>query len=95
MAMRFCMDALRASTAFSPATQIIIAAMVAPIKRLDELRCWRVKYRCEIFSTRGAKGRQIAGQGTASSLAKRGRGERWLDAVSRGCNFWCCRSGLN
>src|SRR5215472_15051951 len=38
MAMRFCMDALRASTAFSPATQIIIAAMVAPIKRLDELR---------------------------------------------------------
>jgi len=38
MAMRFDMDALRASTAFSPAMGIIIAAMVAPIKRLDELR---------------------------------------------------------
>src|SRR5215813_1062558 len=38
MAMRFDMDALRASTAFSPAMGIIIAAMVAPIKRSDELR---------------------------------------------------------
>jgi len=38
MAMRFCMDALRASTAcFSPMSHIIIAAMVAAIKPKQQL----------------------------------------------------------
>jgi hypothetical protein len=32
MAMRFCIDALRASTAFLPDGQIIIAAIFATIK---------------------------------------------------------------
>src|SRR6266566_2752755 len=37
MAMRFPMDALRASTAFLPGGQIIIAAMIAPIKPIEAI----------------------------------------------------------
>ena len=37
MAMRFPMDALRASTAFLPMVEIIIAAMIAPIKPIGSI----------------------------------------------------------
>src|SRR5262249_5635170 len=83
IAMRFCMDALRASTAFSPATQIIIAAMVAPIKRLDKLRCWRVKYRREIFSTRRAK--------KAAKLPDRAQRRHWQSAAGASGGWTRCR----
>jgi hypothetical protein len=37
MAMRFPIDALRASTAFLPMLKIIIAAMIAPIKPIGPI----------------------------------------------------------